>query len=75
MSVGMSKATDRPVWPRSSSTRNRSFVSRGVPYPANWRIVHSRPRYIDAYAPRVNGYSPGRPIDRSGPDPAVSSAV
>ena len=32
--------------------------------PANWRIVHSRPRYIDWYTPRVNGYSPGSPISR-----------
>ena len=31
----------------------------GVPNPANWRIVHRRPRYIDGYTPRVNGYCPG----------------
>jgi hypothetical protein len=73
--VGMSKATDSPVWPRSSSTRKRSFVSAGVPYPANCRIVHRRPRYIDAYAPRVNGYSPGRPSARSGSKPGRSSPV
>ena len=47
MSVGMSKATESPVWPRSSSSRNRSFVSAGVPNPANCRIVHRRPRYIE----------------------------
>ena len=30
-----------------------------VPKPANWRIVHRRPRYMLGYTPRVNGYSPG----------------
>ena len=33
-----------------------------MPKPANWRIVHSRPRYMLGYTPRVNGNSPGRPI-------------
>ena len=28
----------------------------------NWRIVHSRPRYMLGYTPRVNGYSPGSPM-------------
>ena len=32
-----------------------------MPKPANWRIVHSRPRYIDGYTPRVNGNCPGSP--------------
>ncbi len=41
------------------------FVSSAVPKPANWRIVHSRPRYIEPYTPRVYGYSPGSPIDSS----------
>ena len=41
------------------------MVSSAVPNPANCRIVHSRPRYIDGYTPRVNGYSPGSPIDAS----------
>src|SRR3954471_7553678 len=59
ISVGMSNATESPVCPRSRSTRNRSFVSAGVPYPANCRIVHRRPRYIEAYGPRVNGNDPG----------------
>src|SRR3954467_1287103 len=59
ISVGMSNATDSPVWPRSRSRRERSCVSAGVPYPANCRIVHSRPRYIEAYGPRVNGNDPG----------------
>ncbi len=42
------------------------MVSAAVPNPANWRIVHSRPRYIEPYTPRVNGYSPGSPIAASG---------
>ena len=46
MSVGMSKAVERPVWPCSSRYRKRSFVSRGVPKPANCRMVQSLPRYI-----------------------------
>ena len=33
-----------------------------MPKPANCRIVHSRPRYMLGYTPRVNGYSPGSPI-------------
>jgi hypothetical protein len=59
---GMSNAVDNPVWPWSSRYRKRSFVSSAVPNPANCRIVHNRPRYIDGYTPRVNGNSPGRPI-------------
>ena len=38
---------------------NRQFVSSAVPKPANMRIVHSFDRYIDAYGPRVYGYTPG----------------
>ena len=45
--VGRSKATESAVWPRSSRKRNRSFASSGDPNPANCRIVHSCPRYID----------------------------
>ena len=30
-----------------------------MPKPANIRIVQSFERYIDAYGPRVYGYSPG----------------
>ena len=41
------------------------MVSSAVPKPANWRIVHSRPRYIDGYTPRVYGNSPGSPIASS----------
>ena len=47
ISVGMSKAVERPVCPWSSRYRKRSFVSSTVPKPANWRIVQSRPRYIE----------------------------
>ena len=39
----------------------RSFVASAVPKPAYWRIVQSRPRYMEAWTPRVKGYSPGRP--------------
>ena len=38
---------------------NRQFVSSAVPKPANIRIVQSFERYIDAYGPRVYGYTPG----------------
>ena len=55
ISVGMSNATDRPPCPCSSRNWYRAFVSAGVPNPANCRIVHRRPRYIDGYTPRVNG--------------------
>ena len=37
-----------------------------MPKPANCRIVHNRPRYMLGYTPRVNGNSPGSPIDASG---------
>ncbi len=47
ISEGMSKAVDRPICPWSSRYRKRSLVSSAVPKPANWRSVHSRPRYID----------------------------
>ena len=58
-SVGMSNAVDRPLPPERSSSLKRRLVSSAVPKPANWRIVHSRERYIDAYGPRVYGYWPG----------------
>ena len=45
---GMSNAVDNPVWPCSSRYWKRGLVSCAVPNPANWRIVHSRPRYIDS---------------------------
>ena len=41
----------------------RTLVSSAVPNPANWRIVHNRPRYIERIHPRVNGYCPGKPIN------------
>ena len=44
MSVGRSNATLRPVPPAFSSARYRSFVSSGVPNPANCLIVQSLPR-------------------------------
>ena len=52
------------------------MVSSAVPKPANWRIVHNRPRYMLGYTPRVNGYSPGSPIRvaRSGRSASVYSA-
>ena len=37
----------------------RWFVDSAVPNPAYWRIVHSRPRYIVGYTPRVYGGWPG----------------
>ena len=42
--VGRSKATESPVWPRSSSSRKRLLVSSADENPAYWRIVHGRSR-------------------------------
>ncbi len=53
MSVGMSKAVDRPVPPDSSSWRKRWLVSAAEPNPANIRMVQGRSRYIEAWGPRV----------------------
>src|SRR5687768_18345695 len=61
MSVGMSNAVERPVWPDSSRNLKRLFVSSGVPKPANMRIVHGLPPYIVWCGPRVYGYWPGSP--------------
>ena len=58
-SVGMSNAVDSPSPPALMISLNRQFVSSAVPNPANMRIVHNFDRYIDAYGPRVNGYTPG----------------
>jgi len=44
--VGRSKATDSPVCPAFSSSRNRLLVSAAVPKPAYCRMVHRRPRYM-----------------------------
>ena len=53
MSVGRSKAIDRPSPPASSRARMRWFDSAADPKPANMRWVHSFDRYIEAYGPRV----------------------
>jgi len=65
--VGRSKAVDSPVCPPSSSSRKRSLVARALEKPAYWRMVHSRPRYIVGWTPRVYGYSPGHPPSGAGP--------
>ncbi len=57
--VGMSNAVDNPSPPARSNSLNRALVSAAVPNPANWRMVHSRERYMDAYGPRVYGNCPG----------------
>jgi hypothetical protein len=51
--VGRSNATERPVWPAARRWRKRALVSAAVPNPAYWRIVQSRPRYIEGCTPRV----------------------
>ncbi len=48
ISVGRSKAVERPSPPLARMARNRSLVSVAVPKPANIRIVHSFERYIEA---------------------------
>jgi hypothetical protein len=82
MRVGRSKAVERPVFafvPRAFSRRylNRAFVSSAEPKPANWRIVHSRFRYMPGWIPRVYGNVPGTPIRsctaRGSPGPVVST--
>jgi hypothetical protein len=70
--VGRSKATERPVVPRSSRYRYRRFDSAAVENPAYCRIVQSLPRYICACGPRVKGNSPGAPRSRSGAKPRIS---
>jgi hypothetical protein len=67
MRVGRSKAVERPVWaavPLAFSNRylNRRLVSSALPKPANWRIVHNRPRYMFLWMPRVKGKTAGTPI-------------
>ncbi len=44
ISVGMSKATDRPAPPARSSILYRSLVCLALPKPENWRMVHGLPR-------------------------------
>jgi hypothetical protein len=63
--VGRSNAVDSPVCPASRRSLKRPFVSAAVPKPAYWRIVHSRPRYIEACTPRANGNRPGSPRSRA----------
>ena len=46
MSVGRSKAVDRPSPPAASRSWKRRLVSSAVPNPANIRIVQSFDRYI-----------------------------
>ena len=58
----MSKAVDSPVCPCARRKWKRALVSSAVPNPANCRMVHSRPRYMLGYTPRVYGYSPGNPM-------------
>src|SRR4029077_7630342 len=65
MSVGMSKATDRPIWPWSSRNRYRSLVSRALPKPANCSIVETLSRNMVRCNPRVYGKDPGSPRSRS----------
>ncbi len=48
MSVGRSKATDRPSPPARRRSRKRALVSSAVPKPANMRMVQSFERYIEA---------------------------
>ena len=56
ISDGMSNAVDG-LPGRAGSGSGR--WSPGGAEAANWRMVHSRPRYIDGYTPRVYGYWPG----------------
>ena len=55
----MSNAVESPVPPSARSWRKRWLVSAAEPKPANWRIVHTFDRYMEAKAPRVKGNWPG----------------
>ena len=59
------RACRRPSRAPSGRARGGSgsagWSPRAVPNPANCRIVHSRPRYIDGYTPRVYGIFAGQP--------------
>ena len=48
---------------------------RAVPKPAYCRMVHSRPRYIVGWTPRVNGNCPGSPRSRRVVDRRVVGPV
>ena len=69
--VGKSKAVERPVCPWDSRNLKRSLVWRGVPKPANMRIVQGRPRYIVGCTPRVNGNCPGKPRSDESSEPDI----
>src|SRR5207244_1688489 len=71
--VGRSKATLSASCPCPMRYLNRALVSAGVPKPTYWRIVQGRARYMCMWMPRVNGYSPGRPMSRSKSPAAASS--
>src|ERR1700683_3051400 len=73
--VGKSNATESPAVPCASRNLYRRLLSSASPIPAYCRIVHSRPRYIVGWMPRVNGNSPGNPRSRSGTNSVRSSAV
>ena len=62
MRLGMSKAVLRPGLPVVDQVAEALVGLLRVPNPANCRSVHSRPRYMLGYTPRVKGYSPGTPI-------------
>ena len=55
--------------PARAGTCSARWCPPRVPKPANWRMVHSRPRYIVGWMPRVNGYCTGQarapPEDRA----------
>ena len=71
--VGRSKATLRASCPRAIRYLKRALLSRGVPKPTYWRMVHTRARYISGWMPRVNGNSPGAPRSRAGSKRSRSS--
>ncbi|CAB5030408.1 unannotated protein [freshwater metagenome] len=55
----MSNAVESPSPPDLMISLKRQLVSSAVPKPANIRMVHNFERYIEAYGPRVYGYTPG----------------
>ncbi len=75
ISVGRSKAVPRPVWPLARRKWKRSLVCRGVPKPANCRMVQRRPRYMLGWMPRVKGKAPGVPIASAKGMASVSAGV
>ena len=63
--VGRSNATRQARLPRGEQMAKAPIRLGGGSEPAYWRIVHSRPRYIVGWTPRVNGKRPGSPRSRS----------